>query len=225
MSNCIKDISHEPAFSMLTQTEENILKRNSTVLQYKRGETIIKQGTFANNMLYIKKGLAKLFIEGSQKRIILTIKMPDNFLGLSSLFYEKKTYLYTATCLEECEIELFDKMAFKHVLAQNVDFANEIIKFLNHNSARIYSRLLCVTEKNARGKVADMILCLANNIFGCFEFTIPLSRQELAEFAGLSMENTIRILKEFENDNLIELKGKDFKILNAETLERISEYG
>ncbi len=225
MSNCIKDISHTSAFSHLTNTETNILERNKTTITYKKNEYIIKQGTFANNILFIKKGLAKLFIEGNQKRIILTIKMADNFLGLSSLYYDKKLYLYSASVLEDCEIDLYDKQAFKHVLSQNVDFANEMIKFLNHNSARIYSRLLCVTEKNARGKVADMILCLANNIFNCFEFTIPLSRQELAEFAGLSMENTIRILKEFENDKLIKLKGKDFKIINPEMLERISEYG
>ena len=225
MSNCIKDISHREAMDCLTVSEKNLLDRNKTIVSYDRGEYIIKQGTFANNILLINRGLAKLFIEGSQKRIILTIKMTDNFLGLSSLYYAKKTYLYSASALEKCEIVLYDKQAFKHVLSQNVEFANKIIKFLNHNSAKIYARLLCVTEKNARGKVADMIICLANNIFGCHEFTIPLTRQELAEFAGLSMENTIRILKEFENDKIIELKGKSFKILDIDMLERISEYG
>ena len=225
MSNCIKDISHEPAFYMLTESEKNILNENKISVKYDKSEVIIKQGTFVNNILFVKKGLSKLYIEGTQKKIILTIKRESNFLGLSSLYYDKKTYLYSATALEKCEIDLYEKQSFKQVLSQNVDFSNEIIRYINHNTAKIYGRFLCVTEKNARGKVADMILCFANNIFGCNDFKIPMSRQDLAEFAGLSMENTIRILKEFESDKLIELKGKEFKILRKDILERISEYG
>lgn len=70
-----------------------------------------------------------------------------------------------------------------------------------------------------------MLLCFANNLFGCFEFTIPLSRMDLAEFADLSMENTIRILKEFDKDGIITLDGKKLSIINVEALERISQFG
>jgi len=225
MSNCIKDISHIEAFDLLSQEDLQILEDNKTSIKYDKGEVIFKQGTPANSILFVKKGISKLFIEGSQKKIILTIKRDNNFLGISSLYTKDKTYQFTATALEKCKIHLYDKLAFKEVLNGNAAFSNEIIKFINHNTARIYARLLCVTEKNSRGKVADMILCLSNNIFGCLSFTIPLSRQELAEFAGLSMENTIRILKEFENDKIITLNGKKFDILNKEMLVRISEFG
>ncbi len=225
MPYCIKDISHTGAFRLLSEEEENILNRNKTHLKYSKGEVILKQGTLANSILYVQKGLSKLFVEGTQKKVIVTIKRDDNFLGLSSIYHVDKTYQYSATALEECEIDVYDKESFKTVLSQNIGFSNEIIRYLNHSTAKIYSRFLCVTEKNARGKVADMILCFANNIFGCNKFTIPLSRQELAEFAGLSMENTIRILKEFESDNIIKLKGKNFNIRNLEVLERISDYG
>ncbi len=225
MSNCIKDITHNEAFELLTESELLVLENNKTSIKYDKGEVLIKQGTLSNSIIFVKKGISKIYIEGSQKNIILTIKRDNNFLGLSSLYTEDKTYQYTVSALEKCKVELYDKMAFKEVLKSNVAFSNEIIKYINHNTSRFYKRLLCITEKNSRGKVADMILCLSNHIFGCIEFTIPLSRQELAEFAGLSMENTIRILKEFEADKLIKLKGKSFKIKNKSMLERISEFG
>lgn len=225
MSNCIKDITHNSAFDLLSLEEKAILDNNKTNINYSKGEVILKQGTLANSILYVNSGLSKLFVEGTQKKIILTIKRDHNFLGLSSIYHKDKTYQYSATALEDCKLDLYDKESFKKVLNMNINFANEIIRFINHNTAKIYARFLCVTEKNARGKVADMILCLSNNIFGCLEFTIPLSRQELAEFAGLSMENTIRILKEFEGDKLIKLQGKNFNIIEKSKLERISEFG
>ena len=134
-------------------------------------------------------------------------------------------YLYSAQAIEDCEIDFYDKISFKKVVSQNVDFANEIIKYLNHNSVKIYGRISCLAEKNARGKVADMLLCFASNLFGCYEFYCPLSRTDLAEFADLSMENTIRILKEFERDEYIKLDGKNMSIVNIEALEKIRMFG
>ena len=225
MEKCIKDIEHVHAFELLSNDEEKLLNNNKSTILYNKGEIVMKQAAFANNILYIKSGLCKVYIEGEAKNIILTLKPEKTFMGISSLYYDKNLYLYSASALEDCEINLYDKNAFKEILNNNTAFSNEIIKYLNHNSARIFSRILCIAEKNARGKVADMLLCFANNLFGCYDFIIPLSRQELAEFAGLSMENTIRILKEFEKDNLISLNGKEMHIINIEALERISQFG
>ena len=225
MAICIQDIDHDVAFDFLTDEETAFLNRNKSSLLYKKGEIVLKQGTFANNILYVKTGLCKIYIEGAQKKIVLTLKKDKNFLGITSLYYEKKLYLYSASALEDCEIDFYDKESFKQIMKKNALFTNEIVKYLNHNSVKIYGRIACLAEKNARGKVADMLLCFANNLFGCFEFTIPLSRMDLAEFADLSMENTIRILKEFDKDGLIILDGKNLSIINVEALERISQFG
>lgn len=225
MSNCIKDLSHSTAFELLSSEEREILEKKKVTIKYEKGEAIIKQGTLANSMLFINKGMSKLFVEGTQKKVIITIKAENSFLGLSSIYQKYQTHQYSVTALEHNEISVYDKDDFKKVMNLNIAFANEIVMYLNHVTSKIYARFLCVAEKNARGKVADMILCMANNLFGCLSFTIPLSRQELAEFAGLSMENTIRILKEFESDNLIKLKNKTFEIIEKEKLERISKFG
>jgi CRP/FNR family transcriptional regulator len=80
-------------------------------------------------------------------------------------------------------------------------------------------------SKNARGKVAEMLLCLASNLYEDTKFTLNMSRTELADFAGLSMENTIRILKEFDEDKMISLNGKRIDIINQTVLEKVSEFG
>jgi CRP/FNR family transcriptional regulator len=225
MQDCLSDIQHQHAFDLLNESEFEILNKNKATVHYKKNDIILKQGTIANNIVFSKNGLYKLHIEGDQKNVILTLKGSQVFLGLSCLFYVNNTYLYTVTAIEDCEVDIYDAHSFKTVLNQNISFSNEIIKFLNHNSARIFKRFINMAEKNARGKVANMLICFANSLYNSDEFHLTLSRQELAEYLSLSMENIIRILKEFETDNLIEVRGKDIKIKDKEVLQKICNYG
>jgi CRP/FNR family transcriptional regulator len=52
-----------------------------------------------------------------------------------------------------------------------------------------------------------------------------LSRRDIAEFAGISTESTVKLLKTFEKDGLIKLKDKDIILLNREALKEISRRG
>ncbi len=225
MYDCLSDIEHNEIFNLLNEEEMAILNKKRTTVHYKKGDTIIKQGTLANIIVYSKTGSFKLIMEGDQKSIILTLKGSKVFLGLSSFYYVNKIHLYSVIALEDCEVDIYDKNSFKEIVNNNVVFSNEIIKFLNHNSARIYKRFINMTEKNARGKVSNMLLCFANSLYFSYEFQLTLTRQELGEYLGLSTENIIRILKEFEMDKLIKVEGRKIKIINVEALERICNFG
>ena len=225
MTSCVKDIHHNPSFDLLTKKELAYLKEGSAEVSFKKNEIIIKQGAVTNNILFGETGVYKLHMEGAKHDIIMTLKRERSFLGLSNLFSENKTHQYSVTALENCTIYYYDKKVFEDILAKNNKFAVEIIKYINHNFARIMSRFLCVAQKNARGKVAEMLLCLATNLYEDTKFTLNMSRSELADFAGLSMENTIRILKEFNEDQMISLNGKKIEITNLPVLEKVSEFG
>ena len=57
------------------------------------------------------------------------------------------------------------------------------------------------------------------------EITSKITRKNLAELSGISVESTIRILSEFKKDNIIDFEGKIIKILNQEKLLNISRNG
>jgi len=73
--------------------------------------------------------------------------------------------------------------------------------------------------------VAFMLVCMANSVYFNNEYTMSLSRQDMADFLGLSMENVIRIIKELENDGLIEVNGKSIKLVNIDSLHKVCEFG
>jgi len=114
---------------------------------------------------------------------------------------------------------------FRQLLKLNSSFAKEVIDILNSNSVQIYGRFFCLTHKQSYGRLADILLCLADRIFKKPEFELPLSRRDLAELSGMSSETVIRILKKFNEEKLIFMQGKKFKLLDYKRLKQISETG
>ena len=75
------------------------------------------------------------------------------------------------------------------------------------------------------GRLADILLCLSHRIFLSDSFDLPLSRADLGDLTGMSTESVIRIMKEFKDDGLIDMHGKQIHLLDIGRLERISEFG
>jgi CRP/FNR family transcriptional regulator len=70
-----------------------------------------------------------------------------------------------------------------------------------------------------------LLLCLSARVYKTENFELLLSRKEIAELSGLSREKVIRILKEFKESKYIETQGKVIKILDYESLQKISDFG
>jgi CRP/FNR family transcriptional regulator len=75
------------------------------------------------------------------------------------------------------------------------------------------------------GRIADVLIYLAEKIHNNQEFNITLSRQDISEFSGMSKDSAIRILKEFENEGIVRASGKSIRINKMELLKEISIKG
>jgi len=212
-------------FEKLTSAQQTLIEQHSVIIKYKKGEIICKQGAFAGNIMYMEKGLAKVFIQNGDDSLVLKIIPDKNFIGLASVASEYNTYQYSALAYIDSEIRQIDLVIFKQILHENNYFSKDVIDILSANSVQIYGRFFCLTHKQSYGRLADILLCIADRIFKSTEFELPLSRKDLGELTGMSSETVIRMLKKFKDDGLIYMEGKNFKVLNYEKLQHISETG
>ena len=212
-------------FDELTDEEKALIEENKIALTYKKGEIISKQGSFASHIIYLKRGLAKVYLEGKAKNLILTITPPGNLMGLPCLYDGNNVFLYTASSYVDSEVELIDIELFKQLILQNSKFAFAIIKTLNANTVQTYGRFYCFTNKQMHGRLADILLCLSQRIYGSDSFNLPLTRSDLAELTGMSTESVIRVMKDFKEDGLIKTEGKEIELIDLEMLLKISEVG
>jgi CRP/FNR family transcriptional regulator, polysaccharide utilization system transcription regulator len=218
--------AHEcKCFEKLSAEELDFINANSVLIKYKKHETICKQGSFVSHVMFIEKGLAKVFIDDGSKSLVLKVIPEGNLLGLTSLSEEHNTYKYSAMTYVDSEIKLIDVKAFRQMVKQNTEFAKEVIDILSANSIQINGRFFCLTHKQAYGRLADILLCLSRQVFKQADFELPLSRKDLAELSGMSSETVIRMIKKFNEDGLIQMDGKNFKILDYDRLISISEKG
>ncbi len=212
-------------FEELTDSEKELVEQEKVVVTYKKGETICKQGAFASHIIYLKEGLCKVYLEGKDKNLILKISPSNNLIGLPSIYEGNNVFLYSACTYLDSTVEMIDINLFKNLIRKNPKFAFRIINILNENTVQTYGRFFCLTNKQLHGRMADIILCLADRIYKSQRFNLPLSRGDLAELTGMSTESVVRVIKDFKDDGLIIQEGKEFEIKNYEMLDKISQLG
>jgi CRP/FNR family transcriptional regulator len=225
MDSCVASFQEAVSFDTLTDDEKELLEKNSVTVDYKKGETICKQGTFASQIIFLEEGLVKVYLEGKPKNLILTITPARHFVGLQSIFEGNNTFLYSVSTYVDSRVKLIDIQVFKQLIRQNPTFSSKVINILNENSAQAYGRFFCLTRKQLHGRLADILLCLSERIFRSDAFELPLSRNDLGELTGMSTESVIRIMKEFKDDKLIKVVCKTIEIMDRERMLKISEVG
>ncbi len=214
-----------PDKNIISKNDIDLIKDEGKLVLYQKKDIIFKQNTLTSHVMFIKSGLIKIFKEGkNNKSIILKIATPGNFLGLISIFGEA-TFQYSASAVEKSEILFININTFNNILKNNGEYATSIIKNLSKENLFVVDRLISQYHKQLPGKIADLILYFAEKIYHSHHFELPLTRNELAEFAGTTKESLIRTLTEFKNDKIIELDGKFVKIKSIDIIKTLSRIG
>jgi len=210
---------------ILSEEELNILNQNRYEVGYKPGENIIKQGTAASHLILLTSGIAKLYLEGlDNKNIILELVLPHQLLG-SPGFLSDNRYHYSVTAIENCTACFIDVQNIKLLLRKNPDFMEAYISSFSFESNKIYERLISLTQKQMHGRISDILIYLYKKIYQSETFDLILSRQDIGELSGMTKDSAIRVLKDFESEGIIKVDGKQFRILNKEILDEISNKG
>ncbi len=221
---CTECIFKSPATKLLSKKELSQLEENCSVASLQPGEVIFKQGVFSNSIVYLKKGIVKLHIEGQQKEQIIKITKGPTYLGIPTGL-DEKYYRYSAITVEETEACFIEKEAFKEFVRGNGRFAYEIIVQLCKDEINLFNGIISRTQKNIRGRLADALLFFKEEIYLSDTFVIPLTRSELGNYVDATRESVSRILTEFHNENIIRLTGKRVNIMNEKLLRLISKTG
>jgi CRP/FNR family transcriptional regulator, polysaccharide utilization system transcription regulator len=212
-------------FEKLNDEEKKLLDSKSVVIKYRKGEIVCKKGSFASHVMFLERGLAKVFIEDGVNKLVLKIVPPGTLFGLTSLGDENNSFQYSVSAYIDSEIMQIDIATFRELLMRNPVFSKDVIETLSANNAQISGRFFCLTHKQSFGRLADILVCLSERIFKNDDFELPLSRKELAELSGMSPETVVRILKKFNEDGFIQMNGKNLSIKDMNRLKHISETG
>lgn len=214
-----------PCFQQLSGEEARQLQQNRTQVLFRKGDTLTKQGTYPSYILFLMDGVVKQYLEGDDNRTLnLNIQLPGEFVGLSTVF-SSETVPFSTTCLTDCQAVLVTKESLSQVLHANADFALKLAERHSRQLSGLYEILRNQQFKQMNGRLAAALLYLNGLKERVPSLFTLLSRKDLADFAGLSTESTVKLLKTFEKDGLIELQEKDILIREVEMLQSVYRRG
>lgn len=222
---CVECDTRWENFNNLTEEEIKIVCENRHIAEFKPGEIIFKQGAPISSAVFLTEGMAKMYIEGfDNKRMMIGIAKQGRLIAGPGTFVDNRHH-YSVSALTDvtaCFIRMDTLKEFAH---SNGKFAEGWLKDISSKSLQTFYKFLSHTQKKMHGRLAETLLYLADEIHQSDEFTMLLSRQELGELSGMAKESVVRILKDFNEDKIVDDKCPYIKILNKEKLKMISNMG
>ena len=222
--NCFKsdDVN---LLKSLSISELDFLVDGKQQITYKPGETIIKQNTSSTYDVCVREGIAKVYVEGVKgKNLIVKLIGKLDFVTGGGLF-NGNIQKFTITAMTPVTCCLIDSSKLTRLFAENNRFAVELLRHHTKQNNILLNKLVNLTQKYMPGRVADTLLYLKNDIYKTNPFTVPLTRQDLADMSNMTKESLVRILQQFKSSGLIKTEGNTFNIIDEEDLISISRNG
>lgn len=207
-----------------TKEEMNALFQKTTLVEYRKRETIVKRDEFATHVVLLLEGFVKLEIQEGKRDFVIDIEKGIGFIGLPLALSVEK-HLFTIVTLSDAKVLHIPVEAIKDMFQSNAQFAQAIIDQGNISFViPLLEKLRSVSQNSIRGRLAKLLIHLSTHVHQSMSFTLLVTRLEMAHMIGFSRENVIRVLAEFNSEGIIAVKGKTIEILNVSRLEELAKY-
>jgi DNA-binding response OmpR family regulator len=199
------------------------LLESREVRSYKKKSEIFREGDYPLYLFCIIKGKIKTFKTNDDgKDLIINIYDKNDYLGYVDLLQENN-YTESAAAMEDCEICLIPKNEFYILVHKNRHVAQKFIQLLSNNVKTNEEQLLKLAYNSVRKRISEALIKFHNHLVkeGTASHNMKISREDLSNVAGTSLETAIRTLSDFKDEKLIEIESGKIKILNLEKLKRL----
>lgn len=215
-------------WSLLSQEEKRAVAENLVIHTFKKNQLIYAEGDDPEYLWVLFKGKVKKTKEGVGGRVqILRLIRPVQYFGYRAYFAEQP-YISSATAIEPSMIGAVPLSLVRQLIQNNINLAWFFIKELSHNLGGSDTRIVNLTQKHIRGRLAEAIIVLLDN-YGYEEdnstLKIYMAREDLANLSNMTTSNAIRTISTFVNEKILVVDGRRIKIVNEPMLRKISKFG
>ncbi|MBO4380096.1 MAG: Crp/Fnr family transcriptional regulator [Muribaculaceae bacterium] len=215
-------------WEILDGEQRRVLIDNFTLITYKKNQVIYREGDTPKYIHCLLQGTVKKYKDGvvGRSQIIRLIR-PIQYFGYRAYFADEH-YVSSAAAVESSTIGLIPMDIIDSLIRQNNQLALFFIHELSHNLGRSDTKIVNLTQKHIRGRLAETLIALKDN-YGLEDdestLRVYLSREDLANMSNMTTANAIRTLAAFVDEKIIIVDGRKIKIVEEEQLRQISHYG
>ena len=215
-------------WSILSGEEKRLIVDNFNIQTFKKNQFIYAEGDEPEYLWCLLKGKVKKSKEGVGGRVqILRLIRPVQYFGYRA-YFANEPYVSSASAFEPSTLGALPLTFVKEMIDRNRDLAWFFIRELSRNLGGSDTRIVNLTQKHIRGRLAEALIVLCEN-YGLEDdgstLKIYMAREDLANLSNMTTANAIRTLSAFVSEKLIVVDGRRIRILNEPQLRKISKFG
>jgi CRP/FNR family transcriptional regulator, cyclic AMP receptor protein len=218
-------LKYVPIFSELDDETLGKIAKLGVKKQFKKEAVVLFENENANTLFVIVSGKVKISrMSDEGKEVILTILNESDFFGEMGLL-DGMSRSATVTAMEDTELFLIQRNEFLDLLHAYPEVAIALLEELTQRLRSADMKIKSLSLKDAEGKVATVILQIANDAGKIKQGTVEIEKlpyqHDLANMAGTSRETISRTLHTFAKKGFIELDGSKLRILDYEKFKEM----
>lgn len=215
-------------WSILDGEEKRRIIENFQIHNYKKNQVIYAEKEEPEYIWCLLKGKVKKYKDGvGGRQQIIRLVRPVEYFGYRA-YFAKEPYVSSAAALEASTLGTIPMWLVDELIEGNNKLARFFIHELSRNLGRSDSKIVNLTQKHIRGRLAEALMLLKDN-YGYEDdnstLKIYLAREDLANMSNMTTSNAIRTLSGFVAEKLIVVDGRRIKITNESMLRKISKHG
>lgn len=218
-------LQYVPIFSELSDETLEKIEKIGTRKNYKKNDVILMEDEVGSALFVIASGKVKVSRTSADGReVILTILSDSNFFGEMAIL-DGQTRSATVTAIEDSELFLIQRTEFLGLLREYPEISISLLQELTQRLRSADVKIKALSLKDAEGKVATVILQLADDIGKIKQGKVEIEKlplqQDLANMAGTSRETISRTIHSFAKKGLVEIDGSKLRIIDYEKFKEM----
>ena len=190
---------------------------------YLKGTKIFGEADPADCIYQVVEGAVrshKLLSDG--RRQIGAFHLPGDIFGLENGDFHR----FTAEAIADTTLRLVKRESLERVAKSDPATVRALLTMTTDNLQHVENHMLLLGRKNSRERVAAFLLEMNGRVTGPSVVTLPMSRRDIADYLGLTIETVSRALSEFKRKGYLKFLGstqRQIVVVNADGLTEIDQ--
>jgi len=227
-TNCRECASREMCLSSALDDKglaalEKVTNHSRTIM---KGEFLYNMGDPLRSLYVIRMGSIKTSLVTADGQIhVMGFFIPGDLLGIDAI--SNNVHPCDAVALETCLLCELPMAPLQELAHEFPAFQYHLLRRMSHEIVRDEELMFMLGHLPADARLA---VCLLNfrQRYGCLgypqdEFRLSMTRQDLADYLGLSIETVSRLFTRFQQEGLIQAQARDVRLLDLARLRAIGE--
>jgi CRP/FNR family transcriptional regulator len=230
MKSCAQCVIREKAICQsLSEDELDSLNAVGRHQALKRGQTVVWQGDESLLVGNVIDGVLKLSVTSAEgKDQTLGIMFPSDFIGRP---FGARTQ-HSVVALTDAHICTFRRSGFDDFARRHPDLEHSLLQRTLLDLDRTREWMVLLGRKSAMARLASFLVAMGERVGrtvqaddnGTLHFDLPLSRQDIADLLGLTIETVSRQITHLRERGIIETPGRrGIVVLDGESLRECAE--